>query len=872
MARTVRDEVVEVIRARQAASGQEPWPAEVVRVRFEAMMADLAAERRAVEAAERVGQLQELMVDLGVPGDLAGELTKVTVAAATITAAGVLPEGLPAQVVDPRAPFTVPTGPRESDAPTAQEASADPDESAAPAETRTSSGTETEVSSEDVDAVAVKARGAVLVDAVGVLTRAAGRLEGLVVDAGGHLTAGMGALLLAEKGAASQEELTSGQRDKWRARSKSLARLEVELMTGWGVSVVQDLVGFANTPAAVRVVARGAMARGEVSWPLVRRFLRSTSGAHLPHEDTAGIANALFGTDPQVAVTERLTSQGELTCEVWRHKEFYNALDREVAKAAATHTKDAATQHERAAASSSLSVMADEDGSAQVNLRCSVAQATAIADRVEGAARRARAGGDARTLSQLRADITAMLLLHGVVDLDGLDHRDGDLISPETSAQLARILHGLPSATLEVIVPLNFLRGPLPGAGAPCSCNDRAAKGDGAANGSGAGQECAHDQCHPTDPARHRHAGAPDGPDERPPDGRPPDGRPPDERDPGAGASGVGPPAGFFGVGQVKGRFPMFLSPHEVAALALDPASTMYRLVTDPLTGRCLERSTTAYRFDAAMRAQILAADVTCRTPGCLVAAGLSQIDHVQEFGTPGGETRESNGAIEHTVHHDHKTKGALQVTINENREMTWTTLLGKIYRTKAHDYTQYTSLVTGAIARVREVQDPLQRAGLIDAAIYQALSYRPQFGETLAGEDFPDPEGEFEGWDLVVLTHTDPTTGRRRYRPAPGVRDAEMTVHQDTHPAGRDEGNGDGEDGETETETAASGQDRSTTADPDADETKTAVPSPDPSTTAASGKEQASTSGDADDDNAENTGPADGTPWTMRDDEPPPF
>ena len=241
-------------------------------------------------------------------------------------------------------------------------------------------------------------------------------------------------------------------------------------------------------------------------------------------------------------------------------------------------------------------------------------------------------------------------------------------------------------------------------------------------------------------------------------------------------------------MGQIKGRFPLFLSPHEVAALALDPDSTMHRLVTDPLSGRCLERSTTAYRFDTAMRAQILAADHTCRAPGCLVAGGLAQIDHVQEFGTPGGDTREANGALEHTGHHDQKTKKALQVTINESREMTWTTLLGKIYRTKAHDYTQYSALVSAAVSRVQEASDPAERAGLVDAVIYQALSYRPESGETYAPDDLPDPDGEFEGWDLVVLTHTDPTTGRRRYRAAPEVRTAEMAAHRDTDPRRRRE------------------------------------------------------------------------------------
>src|SRR5699024_6477441 len=118
---------------------------------------------------------------------------------------------------------------------------------------------------------ATKARSAVLVDEVGLVSRVGGRFDGMIADATAELTAGFGQLLLADKGASGIGELTSGQRDKWRARAKSLTRLELELFTGWGTRVVSDMVSLANSPSAVWVPAREAMARGEVNWFLVRR-------------------------------------------------------------------------------------------------------------------------------------------------------------------------------------------------------------------------------------------------------------------------------------------------------------------------------------------------------------------------------------------------------------------------------------------------------------------------------------------------------------------------------------------------------------------------------------------------------------------------
>ncbi|WP_247094145.1 HNH endonuclease signature motif containing protein, partial [Ornithinimicrobium sp. F0845] len=118
-------------------------------------------------------------------------------------------------------------------------------------------------------------------------------------------------------------------------------------------------------------------------------------------------------------------------------------------------------------------------------------------------------------------------------------------------------------------------------------------------------------------------------------------------------------------MGEVIGRHSMFLMPEQAQLLALLPGSTLHRLLIDPATGRCVERSINAYPFDAAMRAQIVASDLFCRAPGCLRPARLSQMDHVQEHGTPGGHTCEANGQPACDPHHDQKTKKAWDAVID---------------------------------------------------------------------------------------------------------------------------------------------------------------------------------------------------------------
>ncbi|USQ76080.1 HNH endonuclease signature motif containing protein [Ornithinimicrobium cryptoxanthini] len=646
--------------------------------------------------------------------------------------------------------------------------------------------------------------GSDLLGAIESLTAAAGHLESVVLSAARELTWVHGKLLLGEKGAASPDELSASQKEKWRARAKSKTCAEIEAGTGWGEGEVRDLVAVANAAPEVAGPVHHSLRCGESSWRLVRRYYRACTG--MAHEDGAAIANGFFGTDPGAAVTERVDSSGAFLGGPWRHKEFHRALKREIARVNAQDPEKQKEADAAAKANADTHLMLDENGTGTFMIGTTALEGTAINERIDAAARRARALGDPRSQRQLRCAIATALLLKGTVDLSAIPD-DPDQVTIEQSEQLARVLSGLPAATLDVIVPLTTLLGtdpegtPIPaafadrpgGPGCTCTCTCGASTTSGAAaTGSGnppgpglRGQPC-------PDPAAHHHRDRP-GPSA---DGAPPDQHTPNhpddphdaDADPDADADQD--PHGLVdeqirlpdvGVGEIVGRDSLFLSPTQVRDLALVPGSTLYRLLTDPATGRCVERSITAYRFDAAMRAQIIAADRFCRAPGCVKPAKTSQLDHVQEYGTTGGHTCEANAMALSTTHHDKKTKKDVDAIINTNRDVTWTTLLGRIYTTKAHDYNQYTKLLTAAKTQIdQEIAAGATKGDAIDAAIYQALSYRPPGSPFEAREDNPGFEDDFTGWDQITLTHTGPD-GQRAYRPAPDATRAEHDRHRAT-------------------------------------------------------------------------------------------
>ncbi|WP_134774464.1 hypothetical protein [Ornithinimicrobium flavum] len=400
-----------------------------------------------------------------------------------------------------------------------------------------------------------------------------------------------------------------------------------------------------------------------------------------------------------------------------------------------------------------------------------------------------------------------------------------DLARAGWSPQLIQALSGLPAATLQVIVPLIGLHDPatahtLPTLGRTSTRpidpidpdgsdgpGDDSALGQGQAGGqgpgAGAGGHTGRPGCPGCLPSTRRDHTTRDrtrNPDHEESPAHGEDSAQQDDRvqegdcvcgggdsGPGADPPGQDRTATAAGrrlwVGELLGSFGTFVSPEQVRALALEPGTTMARLLVDPADGRCVERSLTTYRMDAAMRAQLLAADVTCRAPACTRTGSHCQVDHVTEYGTPGGTTTETNAQLLHTGHHEPKTAKDWDAHLAANRDLTWTSLLGRIYRTRAWDYRRYLTLLVDALDTVHDTA-PQDRADQINHQIYLALTHHDLTEPLNPGDDDPEPDLiRYGGWALIGLTHRDPTTGHRVPGPSPATTAHALAQRATTNP-----------------------------------------------------------------------------------------
>ncbi|WP_289018321.1 HNH endonuclease signature motif containing protein, partial [uncultured Ornithinimicrobium sp.] len=536
------------------------------------------------------------------------------------------------------------------------------------------------------DAAAIRRTGQGVLDRIEDLLDLGARLDGALVAAAGELTGTNARLLLAAKGRTDPAGLSPAARERWAARARSTTAHELSAATGWGIGQTRDLVAAATAPAAITTPVLAALGSSVVSWPLVRRAWRAATTAGLDVEATTHLAQVMFGTDPDQVAVERLTPTGTVSTLPWAHRAYHHALDREIAKL--TAGTDRATRAARANARAARDATArlDDDGTATVTITTGPAQATALIDRLHTAARTARRHGDARTLAQLRADTACALLLHGTLPLPD-QPGDPDQVSVQDITALAALLEGLPAATLNVITPWHLLPGTTSTAGRDRDRGNGDTGSGGTGNGGVGGHEhphrCSTTPCPAAPPPRPGQPDAPPGPatTDGPADATSPPEEPSDQASPTApvtGPPGDGQEEVLLAVAQATGTTPAFLHAPDVADLLTTPGTTLHRLVVDPLDGRCVERSTTAYQPDAHMRAQARAADGTCRAPGCTRPAIYTQLDHVHEHAT-GGATTLCNLECLCTTHHDLKTARHWQATIDAHRDVTWQTLLGRI-------------------------------------------------------------------------------------------------------------------------------------------------------------------------------------------------
>jgi hypothetical protein len=124
------------------------------------------------------------------------------------------------------------------------------------------------------------------------------------------------------------------------------------------------------------------------------------------------------------------------------------------------------------------------------------------------------------------------------------------------------------------------------------------------------------------------------------------------------------------------------IDPITATVLAAE-AKSFIRLLTHPETGAILSVGRKRYKVPKDLRRYLQIRDLTCRFPGCSIAAGRSDIDHTLDWQYE-GETEHANLACLCPGHHTLKGETAWTVTQAADRSgvLTWTSPTGRSYRT----------------------------------------------------------------------------------------------------------------------------------------------------------------------------------------------
>ncbi|MDN5764565.1 MAG: HNH endonuclease [Humibacillus sp.] len=278
----------------------------------------------------------------------------------------------------------------------------------------------------------------------------------------------------------------------------------------------------------------------------------------------------------------------------------------------------------------------DEDGLGTMTITNDAEKVIAAMERVNAAARAARQSGDERDLETLRAEVATDLLAFGglapdVVPTDQSSSADPD---PETAPA------GDQQRTDE-----------------PGSVDDQAS---------------GHSRTHSG--ARHSRGPAPK---EAARVGRPP----------AAAVWVVVPFTTAVGLTDAPCEIPGYgwVPADQARRIMLAAGSTWQRLAVDVDTGAALQLETTAYRPTAAMRAQVMAVDGTCRGPGCTVPANRCDLDHDTPW--PAGPTHVSNLTAKERQHHNLRTHEHWSATRDPDGAVHWRTAAARVYTTYPKDW-----------------------------------------------------------------------------------------------------------------------------------------------------------------------------------------
>lgn len=161
-----------------------------------------------------------------------------------------------------------------------------------------------------------------------------------------------------------------------------------------------------------------------------------------------------------------------------------------------------------------------------------------------------------------------------------------------------------------------------------------------------------------------------------------PEHTPPGTTDPPVGTSapstdGLGLPTASVTIGRQSAPVPA------TTALALAAGGTWRRLVTDPLTGTVLDVGRTRYRPPVALGDLVRARDAACTHPGCTTPAPRCDLDHITPWAA-GGTTSLDNLTTLCEAHHRLKHTPGWGLTRANDGTLTWRTPSGARYQRDA--------------------------------------------------------------------------------------------------------------------------------------------------------------------------------------------
>ncbi|MCE0485260.1 HNH endonuclease signature motif containing protein [Ornithinimicrobium sediminis] len=502
-----------------------------------------------------------------------------------------------------------------------------------------------------------------------------GFADAVVVGAARVLVQQAAEELLGEAGTVDPDELSRTARQRWRARAKSAVAQELAVLTGYSVQACHDRVGFAVAPPLAVGTVDTALRHGATDWRAVSDFWSRCR--RLEPDAAAQVAQEVFGpllSEPEAASASSSPSDpgpsesGPSESRRWESwGEFRRRLDREVCRVEGADAAAARARRRAAVEARAMSGEVCDDGVGRIVLTGPTTSVVGALDRLQTIARRARKAGDERSVKQIQADTALALLVHGVLPLPGVGRGSRAAPRPDAAAHAGEAAFDGTALTAD---------------GTARTSDGTARTSDGTAlDSDGAAQDGEDEWLVPFPEAVSRII----------------TGLPTTTVDvvmplsvvvpPGGPKTSTGPERRGQPVGELPGHG--FLTPECLREILARPGTVLHRLLTDPVDGRVVERSIASYRPDVDMVRQVRAVDRFCRAPGCLVPASRCELDHEEPFGA-GGVTSETNLNAKHGAHHQVKTAGWWTSEMDSTRTVTWTTLFGRVYRTRSHDHRQY--------------------------------------------------------------------------------------------------------------------------------------------------------------------------------------